>query len=67
MPDGDEWEFCDRSDTIQEMHGANADEARNIGDPPGEPGTPEVPDGDDPHQAADKGARPTDPARYGSC
>ena len=62
LPDGDECEFYDCSDTVQELHGPNTAEAENIGDPPEGPGPSEVPDCDVPHQATDQGARPPEQA-----
>ena len=54
LPDDDECEFCDCSDSVQESHGPNIAEAGSIGHPPGGLGTPEEPDGDVLHQTADE-------------
>ena len=62
LPDGDECEFYDCSDTVQESQGPNTAEAENIGNPLGGPGPPKVPEGYVPHQAADEGARPPEQA-----
>ena len=49
LPDGDECEFYDYYNTVQESHSPTPAETENIGDPPGRPGPPDVLDGYVPH------------------
>ena len=62
LPEGNECEFYDCSDTVQQSQGANTAEAENIGDPPAGPGHPDAPNGFVPHQAADDCAMPPEKA-----
>ena len=66
LPDGDECEFYDCSDTVQESHRPNAAEAGNICDYPGGPIPPQVPDKDVPHLAANECTRNPEQAEPGS-